>query len=157
VQVFTGTWTNKVDRKRRVSVPAQFRAVLVSPQVMLIPNQVVQAIDCWPAERVAALSESLDDQNRFTPEERELALLTFASFRPAGFDAEGRIMLSDDVAEAAALDETVTFVGLGKTFQIWNPDKFAAHSAALARKANQQKFNPLSLPLGGTPRNGGGR
>lgn len=155
--VFTGTWTNKVDRKGRVSVPAQFRAVLASPQVMLIPNPTIQAIDCWPAERVVALSENLDDQNRFTAEERELALLTFASFRSVGFDAEGRIILPTDVAITAALDETVVFVGLGKIFQIWNPDKFAAHSAMMLRRANQQKFNPLVLPLGGlSPRNGGG-
>ena len=37
------------------------------------------------------------------------------------FDTEGRVSLSDKLLKHAKIINSVLFVGLGKTFQIWEP------------------------------------
>ena len=40
------------------------------------------------------------------------------------FDTEGRILLTDKLLKHANIKNSILFVGLGKTFQIWNPKAF---------------------------------
>ena len=40
------------------------------------------------------------------------------------FDTEGRVSLSEKLLSHANIKNNVLFVGLGKTFQIWEPKKF---------------------------------
>ena len=42
-------------------------------------------------------------------------------------DPEGRVILTDSVKAHAGIGDTVTFVGLGHKFQIWEPERFRAH------------------------------
>ena len=44
-------------------------------------------------------------------------------------DGEGRIMLSDAAKSHAGLTNEVTFVGMGRKFQMWEPSRFRAYLA----------------------------
>ena len=43
------------------------------------------------------------------------------------FDQEGRIMLSERLRASIGLADQAVFVGQGSKFQIWEPERFAAH------------------------------
>ena len=49
-------------------------------------------------------------------------------------DPEGRILLSDAARAYAGLAGEATFVGLGRKFQIWEPNRFQAHLAEAKRR-----------------------
>ena len=47
-------------------------------------------------------------------------------------------MLPEKFAAHAHITESAAFVGLGPTFQIWEPNRFAEHQAALRERARRQ-------------------
>jgi MraZ protein len=151
--VFLSTTINGVDAKGRVSVPADFRAV--------VGGGAFDGIIVWPSfdgtylegggqallERYQSLIEDMDpyDDARIAFERA-----IFGAARPLSFDANGRVTLPRDFIDHAGLDGKATFVGLGSRFEIWSPDVYEAH------KANAQSFardNKRALKLG--PRPGG--
>lgn len=145
MRLFVSTYLNKVDRKGRVSVPAPFRAVLSGQEshgVVAYPSFKEAAINCsglaW-VDEIGALIETLPE---FSDEHQRVSSL-FSDMRTLTFDAEGRIMLPDDMIELAGITETAAFVGVGKTFQIWEPEAHKAHQAVM-RQLNRDKG--LGLP-----------
>lgn len=132
--LFLSTTTNRVDRKGRVSVPAAFRSSL--------PASGYQGIVAYASFKHACLhgadlgfmeelSNSIHgDFGLFSDENEALANAILASARQLSFDSEGRITLAKDLMDHAGIKDEVTFVGLGKTFQIWEPAAYEIHRAA---------------------------
>ena len=57
------------------------------------------------------------------------------------FDTEGRISISNKLLEHAKIKNSILFVGLGKTFQIWEPNNFEKFKAVARKKAYQNRSN----------------
>jgi MraZ protein len=136
--LFLSQTENKIDNKGRVSVPAAFRAALTSqafPGVVLAPSFDLGAIDGCGHDRLEELNRGLDDPQRFNSEDYELASALFAEALALPFDAEGRVMLPEPLVRHAGLEQVALFVGLGRTFQIWNPTRYAAYRTELLQRA----------------------
>ena len=125
---------NKVDRKGRVSVPAQFRAALSDAPyqgVIAYPSLKDPAIDVFGRGMLEELNERRLDKT-MSDGEFERALLgtdniidtVMAMAYELPFDGEGRILLPDTLAKEAGISDRATFVGRGTRFQIWAPDNF---------------------------------
>ncbi|HEX5867104.1 MAG TPA: division/cell wall cluster transcriptional repressor MraZ, partial [Beijerinckiaceae bacterium] len=54
-------------------------------------------------------------------------------------DPEGRVILTDTVKVHAGITDSVTFVGLGRKFQIWEPDRFRSHLEEARAKVRDLK------------------
>ncbi len=150
--MFLSTYVNKVDRKGRVSVPATFRASLADQRfagIVAFPSYRYRAIDGNGIDRMEELSARLETLEEFSDEHENLAALMFASSQRLPFDPEGRIVLPPDLAEHAFITDSAAFVGLGKSFQIWEPGRFAAHLENLRQRARQQETK--IPPLGASP------
>jgi len=122
---FLGTHRNRLDRKGRVSVPAEFRAVLErlgSEQVVLLPSHRAPCLDAWPEPEFERLAAGLDRYEAFSEERDDLSASLFADAHPIRPDAEGRVVLPEDLVVHANLTDWVAFVGFGSTFQIWEPE-----------------------------------
>src|SRR5215469_3472751 len=149
VELFLSTFVNKVDRKGRVSVPATFRAAVADqsfPGIVVFPSFRHDALDGSGIKRMEEMSERLNTLDEFSEEHENLQML-FASSQALPFDTEGRIILPESLAAFAHITDSAAFVGLGKSFQIWEPDRFGDHQATLRERAPQQG---TSLPpLGG--------
>ena len=63
-------------------------------------------------------------------------------------DAEGRIMLSADFIEFAELDETALYAGIGRSFQIWPPDRYRSREANARAQAKTDGLPSLRLSRG---------
>jgi MraZ protein len=138
--MFLSTYVNKVDRKGRVSVPATFRTALSAqrfPGIVVFPSYKYPALEANSIDWMSELAERLDTLDKFSDEHENLELL-FASSRELPFDPEGRIILPPDLAEHAALTDSVAFVGAGRSFQLWEPTRYAEHAALLRERARQQ-------------------
>ncbi len=137
--LFTSEYPFKVDRKGRISVPADYRTVLSQesyPGIVLIPVRGALALDGFGSGRLESLSEALDDPDIYDDEEElEQAKQLFAEARRLPFDGDGRIVLPEEIRNHAEIDGTAIYVGGGSTFRLWNPDAYAAHKAKLNQSA----------------------
>jgi MraZ protein len=151
VELFLSTFVNKVDRKGRVSVPATFRAAVADqsfPGIVVFPSFKYDALDASGIKRMEEMSARQNTLDEFSDEHENLGML-FADSQALPFDTEGRIILPENLAGYAHITECAAFVGLGKSFQIWEPTRFADHQSMLRERARRQ--GTRLPPLGGSP------
>ena len=136
---FLGTHTNKLDAKGRVSIPAPFRAALRSGDgspLVLRPSHKHPCVEGWPAATFHALATPLNALDMFGEAHDDLAAALYADAHPSEPDKEGRIVLPAELIAHANLGDSVVFMGLGRTFQIWEPEageRFRAEARARAK------------------------
>ena len=75
----------------------------------------------------------------FSDQREQLALALFGTSETLKIDGEGRVVLSENLKRHAEISETVTFVGLGHKFQIWEPGRFHGELAEATRKVRALK------------------
>ena len=128
MKAFFGTFTNKIDAKGRVSIPAPFRAVLQGrglTSVALHPSLFEPCLEGSGMDRFDNLLTGIAD-GFVTPAPDDASDLIMADLRDLPMDGEGRIVLPDEFVAKASLKEQAAFVGRGWKFQIWEPAAFAA-------------------------------
>lgn len=135
---FVSTFTNKIDSKGRVSVPASFRAVLerdgYAGGIYCYPSLDAPALDCGGerlAQKIDGLLSGLPD---YSDERDELSVALYGDVQVLGIDGDGRIVLPESLRAHAGLDAAVTFVGLGDKFQMWEPARFEKRRAEARNK-----------------------
>jgi len=141
VALFTGVHVNKLDKKGRVSVPATYRAALAGlsfPGVYAYPGRIAAAIECCGVDWMEKLNERMGMLSPHDAEGRAFAATVFAQSHQLPFDPEGRITLPAELTGHAAIDGQVAFVGIGQTFQIWEPAAFKAYMDAALKQAPRQ-------------------
>ena len=135
---FVSTFTNKLDSKGRVSIPASFREVLARDGYS--GGQGGGGIYCYPAIDNPALdaggeslARKIDDLLKglsdYSDERDQLSVALYGDVHILKIDGEGRIVLPEDLKQLAKLEGEVTFVGLGQKFQMWQPQAFDAFRA----------------------------
>lgn len=147
--LFLSTFEKKIDKKGRVSVPAQFRAALTDESfggIIVYPSFIHSCVEACGMGRIEKLSNSIDNLDPFSEERDAFATAVLGGSSQLQFDTEGRVTLPPELLESTGISEDVVFVGKGQTFEIWEPKQFAKYSKnardlALAKRA--------SLKLGG--------
>ena len=137
--MFISTHENRLDKKRRVSVPASFRSYLGSmgySGVICYPSFNNSSIEACPQNRIEKLSDSIDSLNPFEEKRDIFATSVLADSANLQFDSEGRISIPSKLLEHAKIKQTMLFVGQGKTFQIWEPRLFEKFKTQARKKAN---------------------
>jgi MraZ protein len=147
-----GVFTNKVDRKGRVSVPAPFRAALAEDAfsgivAMRSIREGVQAIEALGRQTMIRMSESITDM---FSDRSDLASGLFGEAVEVPFDGEGRIVLPDDLLAFAKITEQATFLGRGPYFQIWEPAACAAFRERLFQQLRTERSR-IDLSLKSSP------
>ncbi len=151
--LFLGRFDNKLDRKGRVSVPAPWRTALAQQSflgVVAFPSPTSAAIEGCDIERMERLAESIDQLNPFAQDADVLNGMIMTRSHQLAFDGDGRIVLPEDLVTHAGLDGIAMFAGKGRTFQIWNPDRYAdwARQAETAARETAQSLVLADRPDG---------
>ena len=136
--LFTGTFENKIDRKGRVSLPADFRVELPDDDdrvVYVYRSPKWAALEACDKAFMQRLADSLDRLNMFSDEEDDLSAALVADARRITLDGEGRIILPSPFIEFSGLSDRAVFVGRGSRFQIWQPAEFADYSSDARERA----------------------
>ena len=93
------------------------------------------------------LSARLDELPEFS-DERDALLSILPDSQQLPFDGEGRIILPPLMVAHAGIGDNAAFVGLGRTFQIWEPERFQRHQEEMRERVRQRG---LTLPARGLP------
>jgi len=148
VHGFVSHYTNKLDAKGRVSIPASFRTVLTRDGfegLYCFPSPHVAAVDAGGNALLNQISARLGGLETLTADHDMMSTALFGVSEILKVDGEGRVMLPDTIRELTGITKAATFVGMGYKFQIWEPERFAAHRAEAMKRA----FGVLG---GGAPR-----
>src|SRR5690606_26240868 len=127
---FVSTFTNRLDAKGRVSIPASFRAVLMVDGfdgLYCCPTLDRQAVDAGGNRFRATIGASLANFEPFSEDHEYLSTTLIGESEILKIDQDGRVVLSDAIREHAGVSDRVTFVGQGYKFQLWEPSRFAAY------------------------------
>ena len=93
------------------------------------------------------ISDSLDNKNEYSKEEFDLISLYFGEAEQLPFDKEGRIILPKSLIQHASISNEVLFVGLGPTFQMWNPKNYTKKKIETIKIANKKNLSPRLKPI----------
>jgi MraZ protein len=143
--LFLSTYHNRLDKKGRISIPAQFRAVLAAQQfqgIVAYASPQYTCIEACGMERIQKINERIEQMDPYSEERDAFATAIFGESVQLNFDTEGRVMLPDSLIGFAKLKEKITIVGKGEIFEIWEPRAFETH-VGRARKIVQDKRHHL--------------
>lgn len=149
---FWSTYTNKVDKKGRVSIPAAFRTHLIGPSfqgVVIFPAFRSPALECRSYEQMDRMTDAISALPEFSPERDALATALFGASVPLPFDTEGRILLPKHLADHAGIAEEASFLGKGDSFQIWEPKALTRYMAEARERVALQGLSLPVKPVGG--------
>ena len=130
-------------QERSCFVPATFRSHLNSMGYngfISYPSFNHNALEACSQDRIEKLSSAIDSLNPFEEKRDYFATSVLSESENLQFDTEGRVSISEKLLQHAKITNNVLFVGLGKTFQIWEPkifDKFKT----FAKESFQNRSN----------------
>ena len=135
--LFQGSALNAVDAKGRVSVPAFLRQVIErrgdARNIVLAKHDAFKALSAYDPAYAAlkhAKLERLAEKTETDPAS-ELAyarrtMMAFGATEEVPYDSSGRVLLPPMMRAKGGIEELALFIGVGETFQIWNPKLFLA-------------------------------
>ena len=154
--VFIGTFENKVDRKGRVSVPAQFRQALGAQTfngIIAYCSTRHAAIEACGMDFMEKLQAGMSSSFEYMTEESDdLGTLLFADSHQLPYDGDGRVILPGELTDYAGITDKAAFVGFGRNFQIWQPAALTQFKADVRERAKAKR---LSIPIGPESGRGG--
>ena len=121
--VFVGTFRHSVDEKKRLAIPAKWRAAAKGAQeffVMPLPENHLYVL---PELGMDKMLERADDISIGEYERRSVLRLIAGEAHGTPCDGQGRIILTDALMKHAGLEDEAVLVGVLKGFEIWSPAK----------------------------------
>ena len=142
--MFLSSYENKLDKKGRVSVPATYRSYLSSigyNGFISYPSFSHPALEACSQDRIEKLSNTIDSLNPFEEKRDYFATSILSESENLQFDTEGRVFFSKKLLNHAKIKTNVLFVGLGKTFQVWEPTNFEKFKDIARKRAFKNRSN----------------
>jgi len=152
VPLFISTMAGTLDGKGRVCIPSSFRQILAiqnMTSVYVCPSFHEPALECFGDDVLQAFHGQLAAQDPFfAPDGDDKTFAILSMSQSLAFDENGRVRLQDELIAHAGLTEKITFVGMGRKFQIWESARFALVQAERLARARAVRE---SLKTGGAP------
>lgn len=168
-EAFRGEFTQKVDAKARVSIPAAFRRVLESGDpdssrpriVMVYGDERRKFVECYTVAEAQRLEARIRRLPIGSPQRRVLERNMITLSATIDIDDDGRIVLPPKVREKIALgaDELAKnaeaiFAGTLDAFQIWRKDTYEGELEAEAALMDLPEGVDILSLLGDDPAEG---
>ncbi|WP_342269573.1 division/cell wall cluster transcriptional repressor MraZ [Rickettsia endosymbiont of Orchestes rusci] len=141
MNVFLSKCVNGVDKKSRVSVPANYRAVLgkeLFNGVIAYPSIRNNCIEACGISHIEKLKQMIETLDPYSEERDAFETIIFGEAVQLSFDGEGRVILPQSLMQHAGIEDQACFVGKGVIFEVWQPQNFAeylAHAREIAQNS----------------------
>lgn len=159
---FIGEFSQKVDGKGRMSIPADYRRVLEAGDPdhheKSLPDMVVlygpHLKNCLHVYTIAAMAEiaaNIEALPRGSERRKMSSRLILGHAWKTEIDRDGRIVLPKERREQIGLVEEVKMIAMGDYFEIWSAETYRAEADAEVQSFLAQKpedFDAMSLIYG---------
>tara|TARA_B100000401_G_scaffold418113_1_gene341710 strand:- start:611 stop:991 length:381 start_codon:yes stop_codon:yes gene_type:complete len=102
---------------------------------IIYPSFNHYALDGCAQDRIEKLSESIDSLGPFEDRRDYFATSVLSESVNLNFDSEGRVSIPEKLLNHAKIKSSIIFVGLGKVFQMWNPQAFEKFKLIARKKS----------------------
>ena len=157
-RTFRGESVHKVDGKGRVSIPAAFRRVLeendpdwkegLNPNIVIVyGDKRRNYLEGFHMVAIEEVDEKISRLPRGSKSRRLLEKLFNGQSLATQVDETGRLVLPQKLREKIGITAEAFFIATGDTFQIWEPEAYAAHEAEMETWYDDydEDFDPLVL------------
>ncbi len=124
--MFQGNFSNTLDDKGRVAIPARFREALTSAgdDRLMVTAFEVSSVTCLEAYAPRDWDAFVDNLNSrtgsFSPARLVFESVYLGSAQACPLDRQGRILVPQTLRRQVDFEAEVTFVGVGKKFRIFS-------------------------------------
>jgi MraZ protein len=121
--MFRGLSSAQIDSKGRITVPANYRTLMVeeaSGSLVVTIDTESRCLLLYPFPAWQVIEEKLESLPSFQPAARRIQRLLLGHATELELDRQGRILLPTPLRDYAELDKTVMLVGQGKKIEIWS-------------------------------------
>jgi MraZ protein len=141
--VFVGTFRHAVDEKKRLAIPAKWRAAARGSQEFYVLPDPKSCLVVLPESAMNKMLERADDISIGEYERRDVLRLIASKAHGSPCDNQGRITLTEELLRHAGIDGEAVLVGVLTKFEIWS----SARLAEVERNATQN-FAEAAKQLG---------
>jgi MraZ protein len=130
---FYSRFAHGVDEKRRVQIPARWRPEEENTQLTVIVWPQHKAGTCLrvlPPTELVKLVADIEAMPKGDPKKVALRRFIGSESVQVTLDKAGRIVLPDDLARSADIQDQALLVGCIEHFEIWNPTRYDNAKAA---------------------------
>jgi MraZ protein len=122
---FRGNFTHTLDQKGRVSLPSDFRRVLMEQgeDSVVITNYISEGSRClegFGEKAWSGFEAKLREKSRFSPKLQKLENFYISRAAECSIDSNGRIMIPQYLRTYAGIERDLTFTASIHGFRIWD-------------------------------------
>jgi len=125
--VFFGRFDHTIDAKGRISIPAQFRDLLLGDSRLVVaPYNVykLHCLDVYPQTEWQKLLDRFAAVPRFSKNATTFEMGYLARSHRCEIDAAGRILLPPVLRQFAGLKKDVVFLGIHERFRLMDQENW---------------------------------
>lgn len=125
--MFRGLSTLSLDAKGRMAMPSRYRERLMAQsdgQLVVTRDHRDPCLLLYPLPEWEDIERKLSRLGNLNPHARELQRILIGHATDCELDANGRILLPQNLRDVAKLEKHIALAGQGKKFEIWDEQEW---------------------------------
>ena len=128
---FAGEYSNTLDLKNRVNIPAKFRKALdpINDRTFVITRGFDRCLTLYPIQEWNIVEQQLASLSSIRNRNREFvrSIVRYASY--VQYDRQGRVVIPDNLKTYAGIEKEVSIIGMITKIELWNPEKIKKYDS----------------------------
>ena len=120
---FTGEYSNNLDQKNRISIPAKYRKALHASnnKTFVITRGFDKYLTLYPLQEWKIVEEQLSSLGSIKSKHRNFIrnIVRFANY--VKYDGQGRIQIPDSLLEYSEISKNTIVIGMISKIELWSP------------------------------------
>jgi MraZ protein len=134
--MFLGEFRHTLDEKSRLTMPAKYRARLAAG--LVLTAGIDHYLLVYPQDEFDILAERLSATQLTVREAATLRRLLFTNGSNLVPDAQGRVIIPEQLRAYAGINTDVVIAGVGKFLEMWSPEEWQRARAEILEHAAQE-------------------
>lgn len=130
-----GRYSTNVGAKGRIAVPVKFRDALGKSAI--ISQGYEKSLLLVSRSKWEELTGFLEDKPLTIGSVRDTERFLYGSAFEVEFDAQGRIVVPQELREFAGLNNEAVFLGVGNRVEVWSRENWAKYDQALKKNIEE--------------------
>jgi MraZ protein len=130
--VFVGNFTHLLDPKKRLTIPAEWREHVGTPNSLYVLPDVENGhyLLVFPAREMVRRLQAIRSHSISDTRARQFTRILGSQSQLAPWDTAGRIRVNDDLLGYGNLSDSVVLAGAFDHFELWSPERWKSVRAA---------------------------